>query len=98
MAKFSNVIKIGSIVMATYEFYKMLAFCQEALHYIPDVIVWITKKKKYLFPISCYELLLILISCPNCCILFQGKYLWLQLSLLFCSLFSTLLSSHYKQQ
>ena len=44
MAKFSNAIKIGSIVIATYEFDKMLAFCQEALHYIADVIVWITKK------------------------------------------------------
>ena len=44
MAKLSNAIKIGSIVIATYEFDKMLAFCQEALQYIPDVIVWITKK------------------------------------------------------
>jgi hypothetical protein len=36
MAKFSNEIKIGFIVIASYEFDKMLAFWQEALHYIPS--------------------------------------------------------------
>ena len=36
MAKFSNEIKIGSIVIASYEFDKMLAFWQQAFHYIPS--------------------------------------------------------------
>ena len=35
MKKSYDEIKIGSIVIACYEFDKMLAFWQEALHYIP---------------------------------------------------------------
>jgi hypothetical protein len=35
MTKSSDAIKIGSIVIACYEFDKMLSFWQEALHYIP---------------------------------------------------------------
>jgi hypothetical protein len=35
MRKYNDEIKIGSIVIACYEFDKMLAFWREALHYIP---------------------------------------------------------------
>jgi Glyoxalase-like domain len=35
MTKSRDAIKIGSIVIACYEFDKMLTFWQEALHYIP---------------------------------------------------------------